>query len=183
MGNASQRKHNRYKVAFHTIVLDRLQQNAVRCMIRDGSISGCRIVSGKVFDLPDKILLKIPNLDKLIRGRIVWRNQDSAGIEFVWETDRPDDRRNAPRQEAAIPATIKDYNLEKLADCLICDASRNGCRIASKELAALPDDILIEIRGLTEPILARIIWREGIMAGLEFIWVGEVSLPEDALVV
>ncbi len=180
-GKHRPRKHNRYKVAFHTIVFDRLQQNAVRCMIRDGSISGCKIVSVKVFDLPDKVLLKIPNLDQLIRGRIVWRNKDSAGIEFEWEANRPDDRRNAPRQEAAMRAAIKDYDLNKLADCIILDASRTGCRISSKALATLPDDILIEIQGLTEPVLALIVWRNGNMAGLKFVWQSDVYMLDDSM--
>ncbi len=181
MGNMGQRKHNRYKIAFHAIVSDRQQQNAVRCMIRDGSISGCKIISRKVSDLPDKVLINVSSLNQLIKGRIIWRNKDSAGIEFEWEANRPDNRRNFPRQKGAIPAAIKDYDLNKLADCIILDASRTGCRISSKALAALPDDILIEIQGLTEPLQARIVWREDNMAGLEFIWMSEVGLPDESL--
>ncbi len=182
MRNELQRRHDRYKVALPAIVFDRLQQNSLRCMIRDGSISGCKIISRKVADLPDKVLLKITKLDQSINGRIVWRNRGSAGIEFEWEANRSDERRNAPRQEAAIPAVILDYNFNKLADCIICDASRNGCRIASEELATLPDDIRIEIQGLTGSVLARIVWRNANMAGLEFIWVSEVEPPEDSFV-
>ena len=170
MRNIGQRHNRRYKVAIHAVVSDRQRQNNVRCMIRDGSISGCKIISSKVSDLPDKVLINVPNLNQLIKGRIVWRNQDSAGIEFKWETNHPDERRKAPRQEVSILATIMDHNYNKLSGCMILDASRTGCRISSEAVSTLPDDIHIEIPGLTEPVLSLIVWRNGNVAGLEFLW-------------
>jgi hypothetical protein len=153
-------------------------------MIQDGSISGCKIISRHVPDLPEKILLNVPTLNQLIKGRIVWRNQNTAGIEFQWDNSAlQDERRNAPKQEVSIQATIMDYNYNKLADCIICDASRTGCRISCEELSNLPDEIHIEIPGLTDPVMALVVWRKDGMAGLEFFWESEVYTLDDTLTV
>ena len=52
-----------------------------------------------------------------------------------------------------------DQNLEKLTDVTISDVSRTGCRVTSEEISTLPDDLYIEIPGLTEPVKARIVKR------------------------
>lgn len=72
-----------------------------------------------------------------------------------------------------------DYGYNKLADCFICDASRTGCRISSEALSELPDDLLIEIPGLAEPILSLIVWRKDNMAGLEFMWDNKLYTLDD----
>ena len=179
MKNTGQRQARRWKLAIPAAVCDRGRQNSIRCMIHDGSITGCKIVSGQVSKLPDEILINVPELDKLIHGRIVWRTHNSAGIQFEWETDRPDERRKASRQKIHLPATILDYGYNKLADCIICDASRTGCRISSKAISGMPDDLLIEIPGLTEPILSLIVWRNDDMAGLEFMWNNKLYMLDD----
>lgn len=176
------RRHNRrHKLAISAVVSDCHQQNAVRCMLQNGGISGCKIISKHVPDLPDKVLIKVPQLSQSIKGHIIWRNQNSAGVELKWETNYPDERRNAARQEVAIPATIMDHSLKKLVDCIICDASMIGCRISSEELSTLPDNFYIDIPGLTKPIMAAIVWRNGNMAGLEFLWESDVYMLDDAL--
>ena len=174
-----QRKNRRYKLTLPASVSDRQQKNVVPCMIRDGSISGCKVISNKVSELPENVLIKIPNLDQLIEGCIKWRKQDSAGIEFKWGINSLDDRRDAPRQNVAITAVIMDHDLNKLTDCIICDASRTGCRISSKAISGIPDDLLIEIPGLTEPILSLIVWRNDDMAGLEFMWNNKLYMLDD----
>ncbi len=179
MENTGQRQARRSKLALPAAVCDRQRQNSIHCMIHDGSISGCKIVSREVPKLPDKILMIVPDLVQSIQGRIVWRTDNSAGIQFEWETNRPDERRNFSKQRIHLPATILDYGYNKLADCFICDASRSGCRISSEALSELPDDILIEILGLTEPILSLIVWRNDNMAGLEFMWNNKLFMLDD----
>lgn len=181
MENADQRKIRRFKVVIRAVVSDRQQENEINCMILEGSISGCKILSRQVSDLPEEILIKISEMSQLIKGRIVWRNHDTAGIEFQWESNRTDERRNAPRQEVSMPAIIMHYDLNKLADCTILDASRTGCRISTDELSELPDDLHIEIPNLTEPVLALVVWRKDNMAGLEFLWESEVYMLDDSV--
>lgn len=168
MGFVCQRENRRYKLAVRASASDRLQKNVIPCIIRDGSIAGCKIISRYISDLPDQILIRIPNLDQTIKGRIIWRDQGSAGIEFKWDANPPDERRQAPRQGVVIPTVIMDQNLNKLTDGIISDASRTGCRITSEDVSTLPDDIYIEVPSLTEPVKARIVKREDNMARLEF---------------
>lgn len=183
MDKADQRANDRIKVAIHAVVTDREQQNAVRSMVKDASICGCKIISKQVPDLPDEVLLKVPNLDQLIKGRIVWRNHTMAGIQFEWNAVDPDDRRKAPRQEVEIQAVISDRECNKLTDCVINDANSIGCRITNAALYTVPDDVHIEVEGLTEPVLAKVIWRNGIQAGLEFYWECDIFTLDDSLAV
>ena len=162
------------------IVSDRQQQNAVSCIVHNGSLSGCKIISRQVPALPVNVLIKVPKLTQTIKGHIVWRNQDSAGVEFEWETKPSHEQREAPRQKVIIPAILLDRKLNKLADCNICDASKTGCRISCKTLSKLPVDIYIQTPGLTEPILALVVWRRGDAAGLEFFWENESYIQEDS---
>jgi hypothetical protein len=84
MEHTGQRQARRWKIAIPTAVCDRQRQNSIRCMIHDGSISGCKIVSGQVPKLPDEILINVLDLVRSIQGRIVWRNDTMAGLEFMW---------------------------------------------------------------------------------------------------
>jgi len=170
MDNAEQRTHDRVKVAIHAVVSDREQQNAIRSIIQCASICGCKIISKQVSDLPDEVLIKVSNLDQVIKGRIVWRNKNTAGIQFEWNAIDPDERRSASRHEVEIQAVMSDREHNKLADCIIRDANSKGCRIINAALYTVPDDVHIEIEGLSEPVLAKVIWRNGNMAGLEFYW-------------
>ena len=76
MGLLNQIQNRRHKHAVRASASDRLQKNVVPCIIRDGSIFGCKIVSRNISDLPDEVLLKVPNLNQLIKGCIIWRDQD-----------------------------------------------------------------------------------------------------------
>jgi hypothetical protein len=67
----------------------------------------------------------------------------------------------------------------QLADCIICDASRTGCRISCETLSELPNDLHIEIPGLTGPVLALMVWRKDNMAGMEFLWETEIYMLDD----
>ncbi len=79
----------------------------------------------------------------------------------------------------AIPTVIMDQNLEKLTDGTISDVSRTGCRVTREEVSTLPDDLYIEIPGLTEPVKARIVKREDNMARLEFSMASDIYVLDD----
>ena len=76
-----------------------------------------------------------------------------------------------------------DQNLEKLTDGTISDVSRTGCRVTSEEVSTLPDDLYIEIPGLTEPVKARIVKREDNMARLEFSMASDIFVLDDTRMV
>ena len=76
-----------------------------------------------------------------------------------------------------------DQNLDKLAVGTITDASRTGCRITSEKVSTLPDDLFIEIPGLTEPVKARIVLRKDDMVHLEFATESDVYVLNDTTTV
>lgn len=61
------------------------------CAIMDASASGCKIISDSIGDIPDQIVITIRGLGETFAGRLVWRNSDMAGIEFV-DRERAEDR-------------------------------------------------------------------------------------------
>ena len=87
-----------------------------------------------------------------------------------------DERREAPRQKVDMTATILDRAYRRLRECIICDASRSGCRLSTPYPETLPDEICLEIKGLTEPMLAKIVWRDADKAGVEFFWDSDAYL-------
>lgn len=54
-----------------------------KCVVRDANDIGCMIVSSRVTDLPDQILLEVPYFKVARKGLIVWRDKKSAGVKFV----------------------------------------------------------------------------------------------------
>lgn len=55
----------------------------VRCAIRDATEKSCRIVTSHADEFPDEITLAIDGLAKPMKGRIVWRSENAAGVEFA----------------------------------------------------------------------------------------------------
>lgn len=62
-------------------------------------------------------------------------------------------------------------------DCLVRDATSSGCQIVTSQLADLPDEIWLTLDGVQKPVDARIVWRKGKQAGVQFEW----DEPEDIL--
>ena len=91
--------------------------------------------------------------------------QDSTGVT--------QDRRQARRRRVFLQADVCTLDGLQIANCSIQDTSRTGCKIISDRLDMIPDELVLSIRGLGETFVGRVIWREGDMAGIEFL--NEVS--------
>ncbi len=91
--------------------------------------------------------------------------QDSSGVT--------QDRRQARRRRVFLQADVCTLDGLQIANCSIQDTSRTGCKIISDRLDMIPDELVLSIRGLGETFVGRVIWREGDMAGIEFL--NEVS--------
>ena len=63
--------------------LDGLQ--IANCSIQDTSRTGCKIISDKLYEIPDEIVLSIRGLGETFVGRVMWREGDMAGIAFLNE--------------------------------------------------------------------------------------------------
>lgn len=85
----------------------------------------------------------------------------------------PSERRKARRRRVFLQADICTLDGLQIAHCSIQDTSRTGCKIISDQVATIPDEIVLSIRGLGESFVGRIVWREGDMAGIAFL--NEVS--------
>lgn len=179
MQTHDQRAKKRFPLAIRAMIVDPSGEEGIPCVIRDGSVSGCKIVCDCVDDLPDEIRLDVPNIDQIIEGQIVWRSDRAAGVAFNWKKTSGGERRGVPRQKVDVPALVLDRDFKPLAKCSICDTSRTGCRIVLADGDSVPDEIRIEIEGLTGPAMARVVWREGRFAGVEFIWDSDVYMLED----
>ncbi len=54
----------------------------IKCVIRDVSKIGCKIVSSQIQDLPELIQLTVEGINQPMRGIIVWRRGKTAGMCF-----------------------------------------------------------------------------------------------------
>lgn len=80
----SDRRIARRRVVFlqaEVSMLDGLR--IVNCSIQDTSRTGCKIISDDIDKIPDELVLTIRGLNETFVGRVVWREADMAGIEFL----------------------------------------------------------------------------------------------------
>jgi len=72
----------RKQVLIPVIVTDRECTFTKRCVIRDLSDNGCKIVMPKADDLPECITIKISQFRGRRSGTVVWSNAKLAGVKF-----------------------------------------------------------------------------------------------------
>ena len=61
-----------------------------KCIIRDISRSGCKIVTSQIRKLPEFILLVPEGFEQPLSGKIVWRKDKFAGVAFLSKTGDED---------------------------------------------------------------------------------------------
>ncbi|MGI9382213.1 MAG: PilZ domain-containing protein [Methyloligellaceae bacterium] len=80
MASHNKRLEDRKACFVHAFASDIEETLDVKCIIRDISEKGCRIVSSQIHELPDEIHLTPEDFDRPLRGKIVWRRRKSAGV-------------------------------------------------------------------------------------------------------
>lgn len=80
----------------------------------------------------------------------------------------PGDKRDAVRVSAFKNAQLI-LSDQAVQSCIARDISEDGCRISLMGAENLPEDLLIKLDAVTRPKLAKIIWRDGDEAGLQFL--------------
>ena len=83
MHTLNRRAEPRKKTLIHAFASDLGDKYDVKCVIRDVSRNGCRIVSSHIDDLPDTIKIVPEGFAKPVIGKIVWKNEKMAGIRFL----------------------------------------------------------------------------------------------------
>jgi hypothetical protein len=61
------------------------QLAAVSCLVRDISEGGAQLVMTGADGLPSEIQLDIPRINLATRAKVMWRNGDVCGVQFVRE--------------------------------------------------------------------------------------------------
>ncbi len=57
--------------------------SAIGCLVRDMSTGGAQLVMMGAAELPSEIKLDIPRIKLATRARVVWRNGDVCGVQFL----------------------------------------------------------------------------------------------------
>ena len=159
------------------IDFDRLVSSEV--VVTDFDRSGCCAVGDGIDEMPETIGLTAKSIQGVIRGRIAWRRNGRAGIEFNWDNTARPDKRREKRVAVTIPAMIANEDGSKKLRCLIVDASRSGCRIKATGLDRLKEKIRLKIEKLAVPVSGRIVWRKDDTAGIELNWNFAQKAPGD----
>ena len=80
MAGSNKRLEDRKACFVHSFASDVDETLDIKCIIRDISATGCRIISSQIHELPDEIHLTPEDFDRPLRGKIVWRRRKAAGV-------------------------------------------------------------------------------------------------------
>ncbi|MEJ8474781.1 PilZ domain-containing protein [Roseibium algae] len=132
---------------------------------------GCSLASEQINELSKNIAIRVDEGRKLTKATLTAVKGGVAAIVFPkQDTARVQDKRREQRNEVSIKATVSDRKKVTEISGLIVDAGRNGCRIKAKGLESLPDEILLQLPSLENPVLAEFAWRNSSSGGIRIIW-------------
>ena len=86
MSSSDDRFKARKKSCIQAFASDLDNTFEIKCIIRDISRSGCKIVTSQVRKLPEFILLVPEGFKQPLSGKIVWRKDKFAGVTFLSKT-------------------------------------------------------------------------------------------------
>ncbi len=86
MSSSDKRFKARKKACIQAFAFDLDYKFEIKCIIRDISRSGCKIVTSQVRKLPEFILLVPEGFKQPLSGKIVWRKDKLAGVAFLFVT-------------------------------------------------------------------------------------------------
>ena len=87
LNQQEERGKRRIKTAIHAFASDIDNKYGVKCVIREVSGGGCKIVTNCMDDLPDIIHVIPEGFESPILGKIVWRDKNIAGVQFLMDMD------------------------------------------------------------------------------------------------
>lgn len=76
------RSEERNQACIHAFASNLGDTLVVKCVIRDVSTKGCRIVTSRINELPEVIQLIPEGFEAPIRGVVVWKRNNMAGVCF-----------------------------------------------------------------------------------------------------
>ncbi len=165
---ADRRCERRVDVMFHGFVSDLDGDNVHNCLICNISKSGCQFRSAELDSLPDDVLVMHDKFDKPMKGRIRWRTDGRAGVEFLVEDSEPGEKREARRFDVSLSGVVSGLYEENSHTCNVLNISGKGCLIASPEVCKLPNMVRLKIEPTNEIVTGRVVWRNLDMVGVYF---------------
>lgn len=79
---SERRSERRRSVFLRAKIVGLLDGHEMECAIQDTSRSGCKIISENIDELPDMVTLEICGLGETFIGKVVWRKDNMAGVQF-----------------------------------------------------------------------------------------------------
>ncbi len=77
------RKVERARAILGAHIIFNNRNSTIDCQIRNISRVGAKLVLSSSVTLPEEFDIDVPQKGKTYRARLCWRDEDSAGIEFV----------------------------------------------------------------------------------------------------
>lgn len=77
------RSEKRTRTCLHAFASDLDEKIEVKCVVRDISRSGCKLVSRDIQGLPSQIRITAEGFAYPICGQIVWRKDNMVGVSFT----------------------------------------------------------------------------------------------------
>ena len=168
------RKESRFTLILRVGVLEQEGRSSL-CLVKNISSSGVQLkcYARPIVDAPASIRVAD---EAPLRGRIMWIDGETAGLNFDHELDaavmlrvqqklRPNRRRSSPRVNVEEAACLRARG--RIYPAAVCDISSMGARIKSKSRLEPGDRAILSLSDL--PLLeAYVRWSEGDEAGLVF---------------
>lgn len=83
------RKAARSRTFFGGVIQFRQCKAPVNCTVRNYSLAGAKVTLSETDLIPDRFDLTIAKKERAYRTRMIWRNINEAGVEFLPEQGEP----------------------------------------------------------------------------------------------
>lgn len=158
------------RAVLHILVLDFDTLACEETSASGFSTRGCRVHTSNHKEIGKTIGLRLAGFDQMIKGRIREILESEILVSFEFVDSSVVEKRRERRRKVSIPAWVSGRQSQNGLRCEIVDASQSGCRLASRRLAELPEEIQLQIPGLDVPVPGQIVWRSPEFAGVKLIW-------------
>lgn len=132
---AQARKSERSRAILGAVIVYNNRNSTINCQIRNISRAGARLSLSETCVLPEEFEIEVPQKGKTYRARLCWRDDESAGVEFVLEASNGGEGALSVRvaeleaENAALRLRVLDLR-EKLDMALSAATPRNSGKAA-----------------------------------------------------
>jgi hypothetical protein len=95
------RRAERVKSFLRAQIIFNQRMSTMDCVVKNISQSGARLALNEALSIPSEFDLFIPQKGRTYRARMVWRDADAIGVEFLLAEVRPGETRDVSGGSAA----------------------------------------------------------------------------------